>query len=97
MNIQWSGQELKAENSSSMLKGFVRPHVRGHPTTGAPIPIEGYQNSKPPAQLTQAPALDNREWIGVDLDKTLAHHEKGAGISGPIGHPIPKMIARVKR
>ena len=82
---------------SSMLKAFVRPHVREHPTTGAPIPVKGYENTNPSMRLTPAPALDRREWIGVDLDKTLAHHEKGAGISGPIGHPIPKMIARTKR
>jgi hypothetical protein len=38
------------------------------------------------------------EWIGVDLDGTLAHHDSKT-CSGPtcaIGDPIPDMIRRVK-
>ena len=37
-----------------------------------------------------------REWIGVDLDGTLAQYD---GWKGPehIGPPIPKMVERVKR
>ncbi len=34
-------------------------------------------------------------WIGVDLDGTLARHERGDGID-TIGAPIPRMVARVK-
>lgn len=34
------------------------------------------------------------EWIGVDLDGTLAHYEEWDG--GRIGAPIPAMVDRVK-
>jgi phosphoribosylamine---glycine ligase len=37
---------------------------------------------------------DDGEWIGVDLDGTLAEY---SGWSNEIGAPIPKMIQRVKR
>ena len=36
-------------------------------------------------------------WIGVDLDATLAHYDGWKGKNSPIGEPIPKMLARVKR
>lgn len=36
------------------------------------------------------------EWIGVDLDGTLAYHDKWGGIE-QIGKPIPKMLERVKK
>ena len=38
----------------------------------------------------------DQEWIGVDLDGTLAKYD---GWKGPdvIGAPIPKMVARVQR
>lgn len=36
------------------------------------------------------------EWIGVDLDGTLAFHDKWQGVSH-IGEPIPQMLARVKQ
>ena len=36
-----------------------------------------------------------REWIGVDLDGTLAHYEKFRGIDH-IGEPVVDMLARVK-
>lgn len=35
----------------------------------------------------------NNEWVGVDLDGTLAHYEGWDG--GNIGAPIPRMVARV--
>jgi hypothetical protein len=38
---------------------------------------------------------DDRWWIGVDLDGTLAHYE-GWVSSGHIGEPIPEMMDRVK-
>jgi len=37
------------------------------------------------------------EWIGVDLDKTLAYYEPGYASTNKIGEPIPEMLARVKR
>ncbi len=37
-----------------------------------------------------------REWIGVDLDGTLAEHREWRGPTH-IGAPIPKMVARVKQ
>lgn len=37
------------------------------------------------------------EWIGVDLDGTLAHLEPVPDWDGSIGAPIPKMVDRVKR
>ena len=36
----------------------------------------------------------HRDWIGVDLDGTLAHYDKWAG--GLIGEPVPAMVERVK-
>lgn len=39
--------------------------------------------------------LENRGWIGVDLDGTLAEHTTWHG-PYHIGAPIPKMLARVK-
>ena len=35
-------------------------------------------------------------WIGVDLDGTLARYDGWRG-PGHIGHPIPEMMARVKK
>src|SRR5262245_51201727 len=35
-------------------------------------------------------------WIGVDLDRTLAHYDHWRGASH-IGEPVPKMLERVKR
>ncbi len=35
-------------------------------------------------------------WIGVDLDGTVAFYGGNKG-PGTIGHPIPKMVARVKK
>jgi hypothetical protein len=40
--------------------------------------------------------VKNPGWIGVDLDRTLAHYDKWEG-AGVIGPPIPKMLARVKQ
>jgi len=37
------------------------------------------------------------DWIGVDLDGTLAEYESGDYKAGQIGRPIPLMVARVKR
>lgn len=77
-----------------VLKAFVRPHVRTQ--NGKKIHVNGYQNSKPQAAPHQDPDdKDQREWIGVDLDKTLAFHEPGTGASA-IGHPVPSMIRRVR-
>lgn len=39
---------------------------------------------------------EHKGWIGVDLDGTLAFHDKWKGVEF-IGEPIPKMLARVKR
>lgn len=36
-----------------------------------------------------------KDWIGVDLDGTLAYYDKWRG--GHIGAPIPGMLERVKR
>jgi hypothetical protein len=35
-------------------------------------------------------------WIGVDLDATLAEHDRGRW-TDEIGEPVPKMVQRVKR
>lgn len=39
--------------------------------------------------------MTSKEWIGVDLDGTLAEYHGWAG--GKIGPPVPKMAARVKQ
>ena len=36
------------------------------------------------------------EWVGVDLDRTLAFYDRWHG-AGHIGKPIPKMLKRVKQ
>lgn len=78
------------------LKAFVRPHVRKHPTTGRPVSVSGYQNSKPHSPLpSKLPPFDEEEWIGVDLDRTLAHYQSGQSLQ-QIGHPIPAMMRRVR-
>jgi hypothetical protein len=38
---------------------------------------------------------ERKEWIGVDLDCTLAHYEKWEG-PGEIGAPLAPMVERVK-
>ena len=38
----------------------------------------------------------DKQWIGVDLDGTLAKYDQFLGASH-IGEPIPKMLTRVKR
>ncbi len=40
---------------------------------------------------------DEDEWIGVDLDGTLAKHLSGTYRPTKIGDPVPKMVARVRR
>ena len=37
-----------------------------------------------------------KEWIGVDLDGTLARDDGWQGIDH-IGEPVPKMVAKIKR
>lgn len=39
---------------------------------------------------------NQKGWIGVDLDGTLAHYDGWKGIEH-IGDPVPVMLARVKR
>lgn len=41
--------------------------------------------------------MDKREWIGVDLDKTLAYYQSGQYKSGEIGPPVKPMLERVRR
>lgn len=38
----------------------------------------------------------NKQWIGVDLDGTLAHYDGWKGVDH-IGEPVPAMLERVKR
>lgn len=38
---------------------------------------------------------DNKGWIGVDLDGTLARYDGWQGVEH-IGEPVPAMLARVK-
>jgi phosphoribosylamine---glycine ligase len=45
-------------------------------------------------ELRQILTDDDGEWIGVDLDGTLARY---SGWSNEIGEPIPEMVRRVKR
>lgn len=48
----------------------------------------------------KAPVLDREPlWIGVDLDRTLAHYERNPNGYQPleIGEPLWPMVARVKR
>lgn len=49
------------------------------------------------AEEPDAPPAPARaeKWIGVDLDGTLAHHDRGAGV-GSVGAPVPLMVARVR-
>lgn len=48
-----------------------------------------------PAPSPAATCRDH-QWIGVDLDGTLAHHDTWRGLEH-IGAPVPAMLARVKR
>lgn len=40
--------------------------------------------------------MKSTEWIGVDLDGTLAHYDKWVGVHH-IGEPVPAMLARVRQ
>lgn len=40
--------------------------------------------------------MSNNEWIGVDLDGTLAYYDRWRGATH-IGKPIPAMVKRVQR
>lgn len=40
--------------------------------------------------------VENKGYIAVDLDGTLAHEDQWVG-PGVIGHPIPEMVRRVKQ
>lgn len=40
--------------------------------------------------------MNNKGWIGVDLDGTLAVWDKYRGLNG-IGEPVPVMLERVKQ
>ncbi len=50
----------------------------------------------PCLECSNARARKRRDWIGVDLDGTLAHYDKWRGVAH-IGAPIPAMVERVKR
>lgn len=39
----------------------------------------------------------SKEWLGVDLDGTLAEHYTGEYDPTVIGKPVPRMVSRVKR
>lgn len=39
---------------------------------------------------------DDKDWIGVDFDATLAEHVSGSGVA-KLGKPIPAMVTRVKK
>jgi hypothetical protein len=52
-------------------------------------------HAAPPA-LDLDHAMDDREWIGVDLDGTLAHYDSWQGHEH-IGIPIPLMMDRVRQ
>ena len=41
--------------------------------------------------------MSNQGWIGVDLDETLAHYEKGDYNAFKIGPPILKMVRQVQQ
>lgn len=45
--------------------------------------------------MTETEALKNG-WYGIDLDATLAWHDGFVSVDH-IGHPIPRMAARVRR
>ena len=48
------------------------------------------------ADRLQEEWMNSPEWIGVDLDSTLAEFDEWRGIDH-IGKPIPEMVERVKR
>jgi hypothetical protein len=43
------------------------------------------------------PGFGKPKTIGVDFDGTLAYHVPGTGHYGRLGHPIPQMVAKVRR
>ncbi len=45
--------------------------------------------------MTDADPRSTLDWIGVDLDGTLAHYDGWVALDH-IGEPIPKMVERVK-
>lgn len=51
--------------------------------------------TKPTLAERAKAANTRRAWIGVDLDGTLAHHDKWRGLDH-IGDPVPAMMARVR-
>lgn len=76
-------------------KAFVRPHVRKHPTTGRPVSVSGYHNSKPHSPLpSKLPPFDEEEWIGVQPDRTLARRLPKSRSNQPwIGVDLDKVLA----
>jgi hypothetical protein len=49
-------------------------------------------------QTTKVDEYDkSKEWIGVDLDGTLAYYESGYCRANKIGYPIPTMAERVHK
>lgn len=40
---------------------------------------------------------EDKSWLGVDLDGTLAKYDSGNFRQNVIGDPIPKMLTRVKK
>ncbi|MDR2862612.1 MAG: hypothetical protein LBV54_01860 [Puniceicoccales bacterium] len=59
------------------------------PVINEPIPVERQPETKPPT------SKKDEEWIGVDLDGTLARNDVWLGHSH-IGDPVPVMMARVR-
>lgn len=49
-----------------------------------------------PTKQWSGPFPEDEEWIGVDLDKTLAHYDTWKG-PGHIGYPLENMKHRVSR
>ena len=48
------------------------------------------------AKIIKGQENDDSEWIGVDLDGTLAYYDEFRGLDH-IGEPIPLMVDRVKK
>ena len=51
---------------------------------------------KKPSLKPESVQQNHKEWIGVDLDGTLAYYDYWRG-KEDIGPPIPKMLMRIKQ
>ena len=92
------GDVVRLRDGSAGVVQYVTPSPSGLVRARVRLADGKMREAVKPADMRRVdrPAVDpNSEWIGVDLDKTLAHYTDFKGKEN-IGKPIREMVDRIK-